>query len=376
MTKQKTIFYVFSNAEVGGGNKVLLRLINRLDRDRYRPYAVIPEAGPFEQELVSSEIPFTRIDCRGHQMTVPQAALNVVRLLAKRVVQGASLLHSNEYPYPLAARGCAGLRKVCHIHHPGFNSGTLKWMLRVPPDSIITPSAFIRDEVVRCLPSDVDASRVEVIWNPIDTEWFRPHHCQSQLRSALGIDPNCRHICILGTVAPHKGHACFLRMAGRVVGEFPSAQFHIVGDHRERDRPYVETLHDTIGELQLTQNVRLWGRVSDQQARDILAASDLFVLPSEEEGFGLVVAEAQACEVPVLTTNMRPLDEVVDDGQTGFLVTQDDDQEYADRALQLLRNDSVRREMGRKGRAWVEDRFSEGQFVDRVSNVYQKLISI
>ncbi len=371
--KPATIFYVFSNSEIGGGNKVLLRLINGLDRNQYQPIALIPERGPFEEELTANRIKYACVDCRATQLTRFQATKTLIKLFAKCVAHGPAILHSNEYPYRLASMGCRGVRRVCHIHHPGFDKTTLTWLLRVRPDVIITPSEFIRDEVIRCLPDGIDATIVDVVWNPIDTNWFQTPSSKTELRKTLKLDLSGSHVCTLGTLAPHKGHKCFLRMAKRILSEIPDTSFHIIGGERDRDRNYVQSLHELVAELGLESNVRFWGLVDDPRARDLLAACDLFVLPSEEEGFGLVVAEAQSCEVPVLANQMRPIDEVMVHGKTGFLVSRGDDQEYAALAVQLLRDSPLRLQMGRAGRAWVEERFSIGQFTSRLCSIYQKL---
>ncbi len=97
------------------------------------------------------------------------------------------------------------------------------------------------------------------------------------------------------------------------------------------------------------------------------------MLPSEEEGFGLVVAEAQACEVPVITTRMRPLDEVVNDGQTGFLVARNATS-FAEVAITLLGDKAKRRTMGIAGRKWVEQRFGTESFTNSMLSLYEQLL--
>jgi glycosyltransferase involved in cell wall biosynthesis len=103
--------------------------------------------------------------------------------------------------------------------------------------------------------------------------------------------------------------------------------------------------------------------------------SDLFVLPSREEGFGLSIAEAQACQVPILSSAIRPLDEVVDEGRTGYLIPPTDHEQFAARAIQLLDNELIRRRMGEAGRKWVVNRFSAAAFVQRVTQLYTEVVT-
>lgn len=368
------IFYVHSNSEVGGGNKVLLRLMDRIDRAKFCPIAFIPDEGPLRQELGAIGTPCYVVDSRLQQISHGRAALSVLKMLAARIRRRPRILHSNEMPYRLTSVACVGMRRVCHVHHPGFDRNTLRWLFRIPPHMIVTPSDFIREEVVRCLDELGLKIPVEVVWNPIDTDWFRPPASKQVLKSRLGLSQETQHVSILGTLAPHKGHVCFLKMAKLVSESRPLTDFHIIGGGRERDEDYIASLKLLVEDLGLADRVRFWGLVDDSRARDVLAASDLFVLPSREEGFGLVLAEAQACEVPVLTTRMRPLDEVVEDTRTGYLVTQDDDQQFARIAIELLGDEGKRQEMGIAGRISVERRFGTPQFVERMTEIYSSVL--
>ena len=117
------------------------------------------------------------------------------------------------------------------------------------------------------------------------------------------------------------------------------------------------------------------GFVEKQLARDLLCVSDLFVMPSREEGFGLSVAEAQACQVPVLTSAIEPMNEVVDDGHTGYLIEPDHHAGFAERAIELLETEDARRKMGMAGRLWVLGRFSSEAHAKRIGAVYGHVLA-
>jgi len=154
----------------------------------------------------------------------------------------------------------------------------------------------------------------------------------------------------------------------------PSAMFHIVGDSTGRGTTYEQGLHALVTRLELGKHVRFWGFVDDCTARDILAASDVFVLPTTEEGFGMVLAEAQSCSVPVLTTNMRPLEEVIEDGRTGFLLHPNDHQVFASKILELRGNHERRRRMGAAGRAHVVAKFEIQTYVSTIQSLYGEIL--
>jgi glycosyltransferase involved in cell wall biosynthesis len=232
----------------------------------------------------------------------------------------------------------------------------------------------MKEEVSRCLSGAAYMPRVETVWNPIDLQHFAPLRNLSETRVRLGIDPQGNHVSILGAIAPHKGHICFLRMAKEVLRDYPSTTFHIIGGPMGRGELYLNDLRHLAATLGIANQVRFWGFAPALQARDLLAASDLFVLPTSEEGFGLVLGEAQACQVPVLSSRIRPLDEVVDDGRTGFLHDRDDHLAFAATARALLASPERRLTVGAAGRRWVQQRFSTSAFIDCLLALYENLL--
>jgi glycosyltransferase involved in cell wall biosynthesis len=369
------IVYAHASAIVGGGNRVLLRLIDRLDRRRYTPISVVPEPGPLVVELeqrgvtcILREIRADRLSAAGQVTAASQLAFQLWR-------HAPALLHANGIPYRVAAYATAGARRICHVHHPIQSDDGLRWVLSRRPHAVITPSRLVRDGVAAALSKAHRVVPIQVVHNPIDTDWFRPAADVRATRVGLQLDSDTQHVSILGALAPHKGHDCFLRMARRVLDALPRTQFHVVGDEMEHDPRHGAAIRRLAGELGIAARVRFWGTVSDQAARDLLCASDLFVLPTKEEGFGLVVAEAQACEVPVLTSAIRPLDEVVDDGRTGYLLDPGNDAAFAEHAVRLLRDGSAVRVLGRAGRQLVQERFGEDRYAKRMTSLYDDLLA-
>jgi glycosyltransferase involved in cell wall biosynthesis len=228
-------------------------------------------------------------------------------------------------------------------------------------------------QVASCL-ANSSQTRVETVWNQVDTERFVPNSEPITLRRRLGLEPLEKHICIIAALQSHKGHVCFLQAAKSILNRFPRATFHIVGSATTDSERHAESLRRLAGEMQISEQVRFWGFAPDDLARDILCASDLFILPTQEEGFGLSIAEAQSCEIPVLTSAISPLDEVVDDGRTGYLISPKDYKGFANRAIELLACNEARKEMGRAGRQWVLNRFSRHSHVQRITALYREIM--
>jgi len=272
----------------------------------------------------------------------------------------------------MAAAVC-GLGRICHIHHPSLDRSSLAWSFQRPPHLVLTPSDFMRRQVLSFL-ADGSAIRVETAGNPIDANWFRPADDLATLRRELGLVPAEYHVNITAALTPHKGHVCFLRMAREVLGRLPQTTFHVVGGERG-DAHHAEALHRLAMELGISNRVKFWGFLPDAMVRDLIRASDVFVLPTREEGFGLSVAEAQACQVPVLTSAIEPLNEVVDQGRTGYLIDPDDFASFAERTIALLNSQNDRDAMGQAGRHWVVSRFGKQEWAARVGAFYDEVLA-
>ena len=114
-----------------------------------------------------------------------------------------------------------------------------------------------------------------------------------------------------------------------------------------------------------------------KQARivDYLCASDILLLPSEQESFGLAALEALACQVPVIASGVGGLPEVVDDGETGFLSPVGDVDKMADDTVKLLDDKELRREMGKRARASAISRYGTDLVIPQYIKFYEKTLA-
>jgi len=107
---------------------------------------------------------------------------------------------------------------------------------------------------------------------------------------------------------------------------------------------------------------------------DYLCASDVLLLPSEQESFGLAALEAMAVQVPVIATRVGGLPEVVDDGENGFLSPVGDVDKMADDAARLLMDAKLRKEFGRRGRAAAIERYSTDRVIPQYIEFYERIL--
>ena len=132
--------------------------------------------------------------------------------------------------------------------------------------------------------------------------------------------------------------------------------------------PETTQIENMAKELGLSSRVNFLGEINDIVR--YLSASDLFLLSSQMESFGLAALEAMSCEVPVVAARVGGLPEVIEDGISGFLVDFGDIEGLAQRSLEILQDEKLQAEMGRAGRQIACERFSLKEIVSHYEEYY------
>ena len=194
-----------------------------------------------------------------------------------------------------------------------------------------------------------------MLFAPLE-KWDRMHivHC--------GVDPTLfqvvshnhpgQRLLYTGRLAAAKGLPILLQSLAQLKSTHPDLVLTIIGDGA--DRPALEEM--TI-DLELTGNVKFVGYKSQAEVREAMQQTDVFVLPSFAEGVPVSLMEAMAAGVPVVTTQIAGISELVENGVSGYLVPPGDVASLADRIQTLLDNPELRSQFGAAGRAKVEKEF-------------------
>jgi glycosyltransferase involved in cell wall biosynthesis len=174
-------------------------------------------------------------------------------------------------------------------------------------------------------------------------------------RAALGLNGQGPVVVTVGRLAREKGHDVLIAAAGRLAGEWPGSQVVIAGEGDGRDE-----LQELIGESGLSERVHLVGQVQDVDG--LLRAADVFAFPSRREGTPFALLEAMRSSVPVVTTDFGGAEEIVESGENGIVVSQDDPPALADAIRGLLRDPAQARMLAERGREQA-GRFSEPEMI-------------
>lgn len=185
-------------------------------------------------------------------------------------------------------------------------------------------------------------------------------------RKEMGVPAEGPVIGTVGRLVPIKGHAWLLRAAPRVLAEFPHATFVFIGEG-----PLSGQLQQLAKELGITGHVMFLG--ARQDVPKCLAALDLFVFPSLNEGMGRALIEAMAAGLPVVATGVGGIPDIVVDGESGVLVPPKDAVALADAVRDMLRDPDRRRAYGEAAKKRVDDRFDVEAMVRKIERLYDEV---
>jgi glycosyltransferase involved in cell wall biosynthesis len=174
-------------------------------------------------------------------------------------------------------------------------------------------------------------------------------------------------VTLVARLVPIKRVDRFLRVAGHL-RDVPDVVFLIVGDGELRDElrssPEARALDDRL----------LWAGFRRDMA-DVYFASDVVVQTSDNEGTPVALIEAQAAGVPVVSTAVGGVATAVRDGETGRVTPLGDDGAMANAIRPFLDGDTLREELGARGRRYAEQSFSLDQLVERIDDLYRRLLT-
>lgn len=243
--------------------------------------------------------------------------------------------------------------------HPSFYRATRYAMEN--SCAVTAVSNWLNEETMR----EFNLSRpVRTIYNFLDGDKFAP---RTGNRDALAL-PHEKIIMHISNFRPVKRVTDVVRVFNKVLEAMP-AKLVMVGDGPER-----LAATGVAKQLGITDRILYVGNY--ENIEDLLPCADLVIQPSEHESFGLVPLEAMACEVPVIVTASGGVQEVVQQGETGYLCEVGDIETMAAHAISLFSNPEAAKEMGRKGRAHVLQHFQKNAIVEQYETLYKQVLEM
>ncbi|HEX7300579.1 MAG TPA: glycosyltransferase family 4 protein [Solirubrobacteraceae bacterium] len=374
----RSVLLVNHTASVSGAEHSLLDLLGALP-DEVVPVVACPP-GPLAEavaELGVRVVPLRGTDAglKLHPTGTPRA---LAKLLADGVAvaraarrAGAVVVHANSTRAALAcaiARASGGPALAVHVHDVlGRDrvSSVVRRVIAATADAVLANSKHVAASFIAAGPE------VVVVENPVDLDRFDPARVDGRAaRRELGIGEDEPVLALVGQITPWKGQDTAIRALAALPERFDAARLLIVGEPvfasagtRYDNVAYLDELRRLTRELGLEQRVAFLGARAD--VPDLLAATDIALMPSWEEPFGRVAIEAMAMRVPVLATDRGGPREILAGGG-GMLLAPRQPELWAAAITELLDDPQERRRMGETGRQQAVLRYHLAGFVRRV----------
>lgn len=206
---------------------------------------------------------------------------------------------------------------------------------------------------------------IEVLPNFVDTDKFIPTPIETEREKFA--TPKEKILMHISNFRPNKRIKDVILIFNRIRTYIP-AKLLMIGDGPEK-----HSAQKLAKELKINKDIIFLGK--QEEIEDFLPLADLFLLPSEEESFGLAALEAMSCGVPVIATLTGGLPEVIDSGKTGFLERVGDINRMAERAVDLLLNEALMNKIKLSCRECAITKFSTNRIVPMYQKYYEKVLS-
>jgi glycosyltransferase involved in cell wall biosynthesis len=233
--------------------------------------------------------------------------------------------------------------------------------------SIVTISNYSLEKIQEHY--GIDKGKVRIVPNGVDVEKFKPMENPTVVKRQFGLgDEPC--VLFVGSLIPRKGLSFLVEAAKIIVKENAETKFLIVGEGPQKNRLIV-----SLKSANLLGNFMFLGNIKENDLSAVYNCADVFVLPSIQEGQGIVLLEAQACGKPVVAFNLGGINEAVRNCETGLLLRRGSVEELADALLRLLSDKPLREKMGTNGRGFVTKNFTWEICAQKMLNVYREALA-
>ncbi len=279
---------------------------------------------------------------------------NLIALLLSRICKVPHLIrteHGHPEPYSIAG----------NPKHWGVVAAD-RLAARHTPAGIIAVSSDLGEYWKR----HADPRKVTVLRNAVDVKRVRSNFNPAEAKQRLGINPGNFVVGIAARLELIKRHDLFLATACYLAGKCPSSTFVIAGGGDQR-----RTLDQMIVQLGLEDRVHLLGERND--VYDVLRAMDVLLICSDHEGIPMVMLEAMALGVVVVSRKVGGIPEVIEDGVTGILVPSKDPEELGRACLSIFERPRVHADITEAAREEIHRKYSADSHANTVLELYKSI---
>lgn len=371
MEKRIKVLECIRQGQIGGGESHLLSLVENLDRDRFEPVVLSFTDGPMVERLqklgvktyvIYTEKPFDVTKWRKVRALLQEEKIDLVHAHGTRASSNT-----------LWAARSLGVPLIYTIHGWSFHNdqSPLVRRLRILGEQWITTRSKVNIAVSASNRQSgldhIPALKAVVINNGIDQQKFSPSRTLSDVRRELNIPADAVLVLFIARFTAHKQPLTLIRAFRKALASLPRMHLLMVGDGDQKEEGL-----QLVKELGMVESVHF--QAFRQDVPDVLAAADIFVLPSLWEGLPIGLLEAMAMGKAVIATSVDGTREVVKDEENGLLVEPGDVPALAAALVRLGENPGLRNALKQKALDTIRQEFNAADMTREIENVYVRVI--
>jgi glycosyltransferase involved in cell wall biosynthesis len=362
------VLHLLGSMELGGASKLVKYDVENTDTEVFSMHiCCLGELGEYGQVLLEQGY---SIQAFGLSRSWKETFMNIGRLinlfrhLKHKKIQ---VINAHLFFGGIVGRVFGKILCIPNVIHTTHNIMYPRWepfvnrFLEGATNTVIVDSNAVRNKLVTM---GQDRGKITVIYNGIDEKEFAQETNTNEIRGMLNISPND---IILGNIAGfhyYKGHDFLLDVFSKLITVHDNLQLILVGDGELRQQ-----LVSQAKELKIDKLVHFLGRRED--LHQILNTIDIMVHPSRWEGFGIILAEAMYCRIPIVTSDRGGIPEVVNDMDCGLVHPFGDKDAFVSSISRLINDRNLRYQLGENGRARVKKMFTMKTMMHSYSKIYR-----
>lgn len=357
MARAKILLF-FEYGTLNGGEFSMLAMLEELGQAEFEFVAAAPESSMLAERLRQRDIPILPLELRNEQggkLSIQKTNSHLLRLIEN---VSPDLIHSNSLSMGrMVGRVAPRLRAPCTSHLRDIVK-----LSKAARDDLNRNAALIAvSNATKRFHAEqgVSPEKIQVIYNGVNTNLFRPAPATGILKRQLGLTDNAILCANIGQICLRKGQTVLAAAAARLAREFPELNYLFVGE-RHSQKPesiaYEKTVSFIFREAGIERRLFLLGFREDIPS--ILNEVDLLAHTAHQEPLGRVLLEAASAARPIVATNVGGTSEILTDKISALLVPPDDIEALTTAIRRMLKNPELQSRLGDQARKTAVEKFS------------------
>ncbi|MEW6171114.1 MAG: glycosyltransferase family 4 protein [Candidatus Omnitrophota bacterium] len=355
------ILFITTHFNYGGITSYILSLAKGLKKNGHNVY-VASSGGDCQDNLKEIGVTHITIPIKTKNELNPKVFLSFLKL--KKIVKekNIDIIHAHTRVTQVLAEFIFKFTRIPYVVtcHGFFRPSFHRLRFGCWGKKTIAISQQVKDHLINDFKLPLD--KIILIHNGIDLERFSLQTDTTQAKQEFGLKKDVV-IGLIARLSQVKGQDILIVAVQKVIARFPYVQLLLVGEGKTK-----KDLIKLSKNLNLEKNIIFMPSVSD--TNKVLAAIDIFVLPSIQEGLGLALMEAMAKGIAVVGSRVGGIITLIKDNQNGLLVEPKDIEGLSEAIIKLIEDKTLAKTLGQNARSFIEKEFSLTQTVKKTQEVY------